>query len=82
MQMVGAGRECTDGNEELLEELAVGRVRPMEGRTDRRRLTNKFGVHPKFSDIVTSMAASAFGCGKRHRRFQCQRQDIKQTTDT
>ncbi len=39
MQIAGAGRERIDGNEKLLEELAVGRVRPREGPTDRRRLT-------------------------------------------
>ena len=44
--MVGAGRECADGTEKLLEELAVGRVRLLEGPKDRRRLTKKIGVHP------------------------------------
>ena len=35
MQMVGAGRERAAGTEDLLEELAVGRVRHMEGPADR-----------------------------------------------
>ncbi len=56
LQMVGARRECTDGNEELLEELAVERVRPMEGPTDRRRLTNKFGVHPGGTWLLKPLA--------------------------
>ena len=46
MQMVGAGRERAAGAEDLLEELAVGRVRHLEGPADRCSLTKKSGVHP------------------------------------
>ena len=47
MQMVKAGRELIAGAEDLLEELAEGRVRSVEDSRDRRRLTQILGARPE-----------------------------------
>ena len=44
--MVGARRKRAASIENLLEELAVGTVRPVESPADRYSLTKKSGVHP------------------------------------
>ena len=52
--MVGAGRERAAGIENLLEELAVGTVRPVEDPADRYSLTKRSGVHPDRSPTPIS----------------------------